>query len=170
VSNARNGVNHELLGLVSWGKGCGRSGYPGVYTKITAIYPWLMDVLSGRHGRPYGVSDAGDCEETEEDGEVEEEDDDDLEEEDDDEEEQEEGNRTVKKPAGRRRQNSADCRSRTGGNKRKKELSTTTAATTTVGKTKEFEEFKKELFNKGKHIFCALFGPLFHHHQDKKND
>ena len=50
VSTARNGVNHELLGLVSYGKGCGRSGYPGVYTKITAIYPWLKEVVWGLQG------------------------------------------------------------------------------------------------------------------------
>jgi hypothetical protein len=29
VSKARNGVNYELLGLISYGKSCGRSGFPG---------------------------------------------------------------------------------------------------------------------------------------------
>jgi hypothetical protein len=29
ASKARNGVNYELLGLISYGKSCGRSGFPG---------------------------------------------------------------------------------------------------------------------------------------------
>jgi secreted trypsin-like serine protease len=46
VSKERTGAHYELLGLVSWGKGCGRAGFPGVYTNISAIYDWLLDVLN----------------------------------------------------------------------------------------------------------------------------
>jgi len=36
---------HQLLGLVSFGWECAgknRDSYPGVGTKLTAIYPWLI--------------------------------------------------------------------------------------------------------------------------------
>jgi Trypsin len=46
VSRERIGAHYELLGLVSWGQGCGRAGFPGVYTNISAIYDWLLDVLN----------------------------------------------------------------------------------------------------------------------------
>ncbi|OWZ23096.1 Serine protease trypsin-like protein [Phytophthora megakarya] len=36
-----------LIGVVSWGNGCGRAGYPGVYARVSVAKEWLDNVAVG---------------------------------------------------------------------------------------------------------------------------
>ncbi|CAI5731548.1 unnamed protein product [Hyaloperonospora brassicae] len=36
-----------LIGVVSWGNGCGRAGYPGVYARVSIATEWLSRVAPG---------------------------------------------------------------------------------------------------------------------------
>ena len=52
--------SYAQIGIVSWSFGCAEDYYPGVYTKLTALLPWLKKTIGieGKHFRfvEYGNS------------------------------------------------------------------------------------------------------------------
>lgn len=41
-----------VVGITSWGAGCGQINKPGVYTKVSSVLPWIyssMQVMVGEH-------------------------------------------------------------------------------------------------------------------------
>lgn len=34
----------ELIGVVSFGEGCGLPGFPGIYARVSEVRPWIKSV------------------------------------------------------------------------------------------------------------------------------
>jgi hypothetical protein len=53
----RDGNRHVLVGLSSWGTGCGRDGFPGVYARVSAADEWIKSMVCDC----WGLSSASFC-------------------------------------------------------------------------------------------------------------
>lgn len=40
---------NELVGIVSWGAGCAYSLYPGIYSNIALVKPWIRSIVGKRY-------------------------------------------------------------------------------------------------------------------------
>jgi trypsin len=47
-----DGTDDVLVGVVSWGVGCGLSDFPGVYARISQSYAWINEVVCSQSSNP----------------------------------------------------------------------------------------------------------------------
>jgi len=61
-SSSSSDDDDELVGLVSWGISCADDEYPGVYTRISYYYDWIIETMCDLNSNPSGLPEGVVCE------------------------------------------------------------------------------------------------------------